>query len=179
MKAMQYSHGGTLVGMFVGLVLGVAIAAIVVWYTKNTPPPFVSKAPHTQSGKVGQPPIPLPGKPGDPVPGEKRFQFYDILPGRTEAVPDAAPAAAATPQTAAPEKRHYLQAGSFSNPQEADNLKAALAMIGQEANVQQVMVQDKTFYRLRLGPYAKIDDASRARAELAKSGVETLLIDTE
>jgi cell division protein FtsN len=181
MKTKQYLRGGTLVGMFVGLVLGVVIAAVVVWYTKNMLPPFVSKAPHVQNGKPGQPPMPLPGKPGDPVPEEKRFQFYDILPGKTEAVPNAAPASSATaaPETAAPEKRHYLQAGSFSNSQEADNLKATLAMIGQEADIQQVMVQDKTFYRLRLGPYAKIDDASRVRAELAKSGVETILIDRE
>lgn len=35
-------------------------------------------------------PLPLPGKPGD-TPQEKRFQFYDILPGKSDAVPSGKP----------------------------------------------------------------------------------------
>lgn len=193
MNTMQYSRGGTLVGMFVGLVLGVVIAAGVVWYVNNAPIPFVDKVSHVDNGNADQPPVPLPGKPGDPVPdGKNRFEFYDILPGNAEAVPGAAsanmpattaattaPAAAQTSSAADSAKAHFLQAGSFSNPLEADNLKATLAMNGYEANVQQVMVQDKTFYRLRLGPYASTGEISRIRAELAKSGVETILIGKE
>ncbi|GHU45491.1 hypothetical protein AGMMS50289_16810 [Betaproteobacteria bacterium] len=193
MKAMHYSRGGTLVGMFVGLVLGFVLAALVVWYINNSPIPFVDKVTHVENAASGQPPLALPGKPGDPTPdGKNRFEFYNILPGNTEAVPGAesantpAPtatpttaAAAATPQSAVSAKAHFLQAGSFSNPLEADNLKATLAMNGFEANVQQVMVQDKTFYRLRLGPYTSTGEISRIRAELAKSGVETILIGKE
>jgi cell division protein FtsN len=41
-----------------------------------------------------------------------------------------------------------------------------------EAQIQQVMLQDKVWYRVRLGPYAKIDDVNRVRAELAKQGIE-------
>lgn len=134
----------------------------------------------------------LPGKPGDPVP-EKRFQFYDILPGKAEAVPGKEPPKTAEVKPAdakdkdpkkeaaaeKPGKPHYLQAGSFSKAEDADNLKANLAMMGLEANVQQVMVQDKTFFRLRLGPYTKVEDANKVRAELAKAGVDTALIPKE
>ncbi|MDR0737297.1 MAG: SPOR domain-containing protein [Zoogloeaceae bacterium] len=187
MKATQHTarhsaQGGTLVGMFIGLVLGVAIAAAVVWYMNRMEAPFTRAAPpqNVQPGQ-GQPPAILPGKPGDATP-ENRFQFYDILPGRTDAVPQQPPSAT-TPASAAsatpPVKLHYLQAGAFSDPQEADNLKAALAMKGMEAHVQQVMVQGSTFFRLRLGPYKKIDEASSIRATLAQQGVETLLINAE
>ncbi|MDR3055444.1 MAG: SPOR domain-containing protein [Zoogloeaceae bacterium] len=193
MKVTHYSRGGTLVGMFVGLVLGVVIAAGVVWYMNNSPIPFVDKATHMENAAGDQPPVALPGKPGDPIPDDKRFQFYDILPGKAEAVPGAAPdttaatvatapataASANAPAATASGTPHFLQAGSFSNPQEADNLKATLAMNGYEANVQQVMVQDRTFYRLRLGPYASTGEISRIRAELAKSGVETILVNKE
>ena len=97
--ARKKSGGGTLVGMFIGLVLGVGIAAGVVWYLNKSPLPFANKVPlptradHSQAAN-GQPaqPMALPGKPGDPVP-EKRFQFYDILPGKADAVPDKAAAA--------------------------------------------------------------------------------------
>ena len=195
--AKKKSGGGTLVGMFIGLVLGVGIAAGVVWYLNKSPLPFVDKvqppAKAEANGNNGQPaqpgqPLALPGKPGDPVP-EKRFQFYDILPGKADAVPDKAPKPDAKPaETKKDEKKDekkeevkesktplFLQAGSFSTAQDADNQKAKLAFMGIEAVVQQVMIQDKTFYRVRVGPYTKIDELNKVRAELAKSGIEAQL----
>ena len=195
--ARKKSGGGTLIGMFIGLVLGVGIAAGVVWYLNKSPLPFVDKvqppAKVEANGKNGQPaqpgqPLALPGKPGDPVP-EKRFQFYDILPGKADAVPDKAPKPDAKPaETKKDEKKDekkeevkesktplFLQAGSFSTAQDADNQKAKLAFMGIEAVVQQVMIQDKTFYRVRVGPYTKIDELNKVRAELAKSGIEAQL----
>ena len=192
--AKKKSGGGTLIGMFIGLVLGVGIAAGVVWYLNKSPLPFVDKVPprtetNGKNGHNGQPaqpgqPLALPGKPGDPVP-EKRFQFYDILPGKADAVPDKAPKPDEKPAEAKKEDKKeevkesktplFLQAGSFSTAQDADNQKAKLAFMGIEAVVQQVMIQDKTFYRVRVGPYTKIDELNKVRAELAKSGIEAQL----
>lgn len=190
------ARGGTLLGMFLGLVLGVAIAAGVVWYMNKTPIPFVNgKAPSPTppvAGAVTPPPaakpatgapgepLPLPGKPGDPVP-EKRFQFYDILPGKADAIPDPKPTTAQQSETKPEELKNpiFLQAGSFSTAQDADNQKARLALIGVEAGVQQVMVQDKTYFRVRLGPYSKMDDATKVRSELAKAGIEATLVKKE
>ncbi len=207
--AKKKSGGGTLVGMFIGLVLGVCIAGGVVWYINKAPLPFndnvmAPRAPAGDAGKVTQP-LALPGKPGDPVP-EKRFQFYDILPGKSDGTPEGAakPAAeakapvksdekAARPgdpprddarkeearkeeaKPAAEAKPLFLQAGSFSTAQDADNQKAKLAFMGVEAVVQQVMIEDKTLYRVRMGPYFKIEDLNKVRAQLAKSGVEAQL----
>ena len=192
--ARKKSGGGTLVGMFIGLVLGVGIAAGVVWYLNKSPLPFVERvqppAKVEPNGKNAAPtqPLALPGKPGDPVP-EKRFQFYDILPGKADAVPDKAPKPDAKPAEAKKDEKKdekkeeskesktplFLQAGSFSTAQDADNQKAKLAFMGMEAVVQQVMIQDKTYYRVRVGPYTKLDELNKVRAELAKSGVEAQL----
>lgn len=189
--AKKKSGGGTLVGMFIGLVLGVCIAAGVVWYINKAPLPFNANVQNTEAKPAPvQPaqPMALPGKPGDPVP-EKRFQFYDILPGKADAVPDKEPKPEAKPaETKKDEKKDdkkeeiresktplFLQAGSFSTAQDADNQKAKLAFMGIEAVVQQVMIQDKTFYRVRVGPYTKIDELNKVRAELAKSGIEAQL----
>lgn len=192
--ARKKSGGGTLIGMFIGLVLGVGMAAAVVWYLNKSPLPFVEKMQPpartegtAANGKNGQPaePLALPGKPGDPIP-EKRFQFYDILPGKADAVPDKAPKPDARKEEAKkdePKKEEsresktplFLQAGSFSTAQDADNQKAKLAFMGIEAVVQQVMIQDKTFYRVRVGPYTKIDELNKVRAELAKSGIDAQL----
>ena len=194
--ARKKSGGGTLIGMFVGLVLGVCLAAGVVWYLNKSPLPFASKVPlPTRADSQPAQPVPLPGKPGDPVP-EKRFQFYDILPGKSEAAPDKAAPPAPEARKEEPKKEEakkeekkedsrkeeapsktplFLQAGSFSTAQDADNQKAKLAFMGVEAVVQQVMVQDKTYYRVRVGPYARIEDVNKVRADLARSGIDAQL----
>lgn len=191
--AKKKSGGGTLIGMFIGLVLGVGVAAGVVVYLNKAPLPFANKAQppvktEAQSAANGKAdkttapaqPLSLPGKPGDPVP-EKRFQFYDILPGKADAVPDKSGKLPAVKEEAKKEESKeskqplFLQAGSFSTAQDADNQKAKLAFMGVEALVQQVMVQDKTYFRVRVGPYNKIDELNKVRADLAKAGIEAQL----
>ncbi|WP_374324997.1 SPOR domain-containing protein [Azonexus sp.] len=190
--AKKKSGGGTLVGMFIGLVLGVCIAAGIVWYINKAPLPFNGNVQQPQQERpVPEQPLALPGKPGDPV-QEKRFQFYDILPGKAEVEPEKAepPAPRVEPEKEAakvadkePGKEPgreskvplFLQAGSFSTAQDADNQKAKLAFMGIESAVQQVMIEERTLYRVRIGPYFKLDELNKVRAELAKSGVEAQL----
>lgn len=193
--AKKKSGGGTLVGMFIGLVLGVAVAAGVVWYMNKSPLPFANKGaaptrpePVAAAGKPVEP-MALPGKPGDPIPqgGDKpRFDFYKILPGNAEAIPDPKPAESKAADAKGKDAKDakeatlkeplYLQAGSFQNAGDADNQKAKLAMLGAEATIQQVMVQDKVWFRVRLGPFSKMDDVNRLRADLAKQGVEANVV---
>lgn len=196
------SGGGTLIGLFLGLVIGVVAAAGVVWYINKSPTPFADKGQRPPSSATpastdGSPaPLALPGKPGDPVPaptpsgdGKPRFDFYKILPGNAEAIPD--PKADAANQTAQKqsdtekEKQAkegalkdpvYLQTGSFQNAADADNQKAKLALMGAEASVQQVMLQDKVWYRVRLGPFKKQDEVNNMRAELSSQGIEANIV---
>jgi cell division protein FtsN len=203
------SAGGTLIGLFVGLVIGVLIAAGVVWYIHRTPPPFTSKtqppsqpsqpssgSPQQQqpAGGVPQTPLALPGKPGDPIPqsdDKPRFDFYKILPGNGEGETPADPKPAATkpgePKSAEAGKEQngkentlkepvFLQAGSFQNAGDADNQKAKLAMMGMEAAIQQIMLQDKVWYRVRLGPFRKLEDVNALRAELARLGISANVV---
>ena len=195
------SGGGMLIGLFVGLVIGVLVAAGVVWYIHRTPMPFNNKVqapppPPPAQTAGGQPPAPmaLPGKPGDPIPqspqGDKpRFDFYKILPGNAEATPEAKkeadPKAAenkAKGEKDSPQKDGqlkepvYLQTGSFQNAADADSHKARLALLGAEASIQQVMLQEKVWYRVRLGPFKKMDDVNNMRADLAKQGIEAKIV---
>lgn len=197
------SGGGTLIGLFLGLVLGVVAAAGVVWYLNKTPTPFADKnqrpsttVPATGNGSAPAP-LALPGKPGDPVPaptaaddGKPRFDFYKILPGNAEAIPDPAAAdanqTAQKPSDAEKDKQAakegtlkdpvYLQTGSFQNAADADNQKAKLALMGAEASVQQVMLQDKVWYRVRLGPFKKMDEVNSVRAELSSQGIDANIV---
>ena len=72
---------------------------------------------------------------------------------------------------------YYLQAGSFQNPADADNQKARLAILGLESSVEPSVLPDKgTWYRVRLGPYRKLEEINRARQTLAQNGIDASLV---
>lgn len=171
--------GGTILGLFIGLVVGVVAAAGVVWYLNKTPLPFQAKGGKPAAEKNGEArqaavpvvPEPLPGKPGDKVQEKPRFEFYKILPGSEEPVPQPAPKAAAAPAPAG--EALFLQAGAFQKPADADNLKARLALMGVEASVQQVTLAEKgVMHRVRIGPYASPDEMAKVRTLLAQNGIQ-------
>lgn len=205
-SAPKKSGGGTLLGIFIGLVIGVLISFGVVWYLNKTPLPFQNKyegAPKAEkSGNGTAPPVALPGKPGD-KPVERRFDFYNILEGKapqgsvsapgtaaapgaaTPAGPGPAPAKPAAPVAmppapdakAPPKDVFYLQVGSFQKAGDADNLKAKLALTGLYASVQEITIADKgIMHRVRVGPFRDPDEMNRARELLAQNGVQASVI---
>ena len=188
--------GGTLLGLFIGLVGGVLIAFGVVWYLNKSPFPFLEKGARDErpeASATAQPVLPLPGKPGDQVSGKPRFDFYKILPGTQEAVPTPPdqtapapqPSAQASPQSTPPKaaapaaanQSVYLQAGAFQKSEQADNLKAKLAMMGLEADVQTVTLPGRgVVNRVLVGPYAKPEDLNRVRGQLSQNGIQATVI---
>jgi len=196
--SQKKSGGGTLLGIFIGLVVGVLIAFGVVWLLNKSPLPFQHKyegapkaekdkppTPGSEAGAV-QTPAPLPGKPGDKAVDRQRFEFYGILEGKQPATPgtaapvQAAPGAGAAPAAElkpAPGEVFFLQVGAFQNPADADNLKAKLALTGLEASVQDVSIADKgTMHRVRVGPFRDAEEMNRARALLSQVGVQGSVI---
>lgn len=71
---------------------------------------------------------------------------------------------------------YLLQAGAFKGQEDADAMKVRLALIGFEARIVTAEVNGVTFYRVRVGPYAKLDDMNRARARLAENGIEASVV---
>ena len=58
----------------------------------------------------------------------------------------------------------YLQVGAFENPNEADNLKARLALSGIQASAQRTQLPDgRVVHRVRIGPYARPEDMNPMR----------------
>jgi cell division protein FtsN len=174
--AKKKSGGGTLLGMFIGLILGLCIAVGVAWYMNKTPIPFLSKAkpPEKTVMEPGKTPVKPDEKTTQQV-EKPRFEFYKILPGAEEPVTEKQIKQAAKP--GAPVENYLLQVGSFQNPADADNLKARLALIGVEAGVEPIDLADKgTWYRVRIGPYTKVDEINRLRQTLAQNGIEASLV---
>ena len=85
------------------------------------------------------------------------------------ATPEAKPKATA--------ERFWLQAGSFANEADAEDLKARLAFAGWEASIQSATLPDKSArYRVRLGPYDNTDALQRMKSDLAARGFDVAVI---
>jgi cell division protein FtsN len=87
--------------------------------------------------------------------------------------PADTPVAKATDNKVAPARANYLQAGSFANSSDAENLKASLAMKGMEASVQDVSIPGKgVWHRVRVGPFASEKDMNSALGTLKLNGMD-------
>ena len=168
------SGGGVIVGIFIGLVLGAAFAASTAWYfTRSSPFQTQPGTPSIPSGD--QPPLALPGKPGDRPVVKQDFDFYKILPQGTAASSEPSTTAIqAEPQRV---ERLYLQVGAFENPAEADNMKALLALNGIEASAQRTQLEDgRIVHRVRIGPFARPEDMNPTRSRLASAGLTASVV---
>ncbi len=176
--------GGTLIGIFIGLVLGLAVASGVAIYMTNAPMPFVNRGADKAKASAPQADRNLAehartaeAKSGQPE--RPRFDFYKILPGQEEPVTerDLKAAAKAGDKAGASADLYFVQAGAFQNPADADNLKARLALMGLMASVEPASLPDRgTWYRVRLGPYNQLEEINRVRATLAQNGVDASLV---
>jgi cell division protein FtsN len=71
---------------------------------------------------------------------------------------------------------YFVQAGAFRSQAEADAQRAKLAMLGWEARVSEREQSGRTVFRVRVGPFAKRDDAEDLKGKLAAAGVDSALV---
>jgi len=190
--------GSMLAGILLGMVLGLLIASGVAWYLMQRPNPYVDHDQRpalsgTQPAPAGEPQTgtsgPATAANSTSASGDNskpHFEFYKVLtdgqtggsqtaqqpPAQPAPAPVQAPAPA--PAKTASGKGYFLQAGSFSNVADADKLKARLALLGMEANVQSVNIPDKgIWHRVRLGPFGSTDVMNKVRTTLKQNGVDS------
>lgn len=136
-----------------------------------------------------------------------RFDFYTILPEQEVVIPDqeikdtksvkskpepakqrvpanvVSPAVSANTSASANtspanKKGNYIvQVGAFKKAEEADRLRAALALLGIESSVQVVRIGDSdSFHRVRVGPFEDLDRANRTRSKLKQNNYNSILL---
>ena len=156
---------GVLIGLIVGAILAVGVA---LWATGFNPftPGKSAKAPAAKSAAAA--PAAPAASPPDTAPS---FDFYKVLPDNASGtLPSAAAPAVSAPLL-------YLQAGAFQRADEADNMKAQLALLGVEAVIQTSEVAGKgMLHRVRVGPFHTIDEANRTRSLLAQNNIQVALV---
>ena len=152
-------RGTTLVGFVGGLVLGLAIAVAVALFITNAPVPFVNKVrPASENvNPAGSGPLPPKTDPAtDPKAAPPPAEKGNVFP--------------------AEDSRFLLQAGAFRTPDDADSMRARLALLGFDARVFPREQDGTTLYRVRLGPYGNLEDVNRIRKTMAENGIDVQLI---
>lgn len=111
----------------------------------------------------------------DPAP-VTRFEFFETLPGDhatgERPVPDRTPSAAAS------EPREFLlQAGSFTNDEDAQRLRASLSLLGLNCATAMVTLSSGAVrHRVIVGPFATPAETQRAMTRLRDQNIEALLL---
>jgi len=109
---------------------------------------------------------------------QPRFDFYQILPEMEIVIP----------QHEIEERRRMegtgksnpgtfiIQVGSFRNPEQADTLKAQIAMLGVESSVQKVDQSGSVWYRVKSGPYTSFQKVDKIQNRLHQNHIDSIAI---
>lgn len=187
-RSKNTSKGNPLfTGLLIGILMGVAASLGVVMFIKGGESPFAQQTSNEITKSVSekmqdkaiadQANADAAAEAG-PDGTQNRFDFYTILPGSESKVSaeeeikikDDAPEPAL-------QISYYLQVGAFQTGEEADNMKAKLALQGFEAMVQTATTADKAiWHRVRVGPLTNLDQINKTKNDLLKNGFKADLI---
>jgi cell division protein FtsN len=162
--------GHLAIGVAIGLAIGAAVYFYKTRFSQHSPPqaaiqPQVVKKPPATADKPQQP-------------TKSQYDFYTLLPEMEVVIPERDEPSDANHHARADKKEVYvLQAGSFRRFEEADTLKASLALIGIQATIQSVAINgEDTWYRVRIGPYSDFSQLRQARSQLRKNDIEYIVL---
>lgn len=191
-----------LTGLLIGFLLGVAASLSVVMFVKGGESPFTSQSnPDTgkaisdkmqdndkanaKEGEGDNSALPTDGNPNvtdgtasNDKEDKTRFDFYTILPGSESKVSkEEESKLKESAQEPVVPKNYFLQVGAFQTSEEADNMKAKLALQGFEALVQTATIPDKgIWHRVRVGPLKDLEKINKTKADLLNNGFKADLI---
>jgi len=71
---------------------------------------------------------------------------------------------------------YYLQTGAFREQNDADAMRAKLALIGVEAKVSERQSENGMLYRVRVGPLNKLDAVNKVRSKLSDNSIDAAVV---
>lgn len=185
-KRKTTSKGSTFYGLIAGLLLGLTAAAVVAYLVMHSPMPFEDRAsrpladtelspeasPDPNRGLV--PTVQGPGQAQDalgeliatlPADAQSRPPLPDPPPPPPP--PPAPPPASTAPSGSGAQASYYLQVGAFRVLEDAEALSARMLLLGLPVQIQRAEVNGVLVNRVRVGPYARLDEMNAAREKLA------------
>ncbi len=181
-RRKQTSRGrgsSPVLGWFItGLALGLG-GAVLLFYTgiipsmPDRPPAVAEPAGRDTGGALLDEPATTREKP--------EYEFFTVLPEMETVVTErelAEPETEDPPPTATPAggEAMFLQVGSFRSAQDAEQMKARLALMGNQASIQTVTVDTVTWHRVRIGPVNGARQADALRQQLQSNGLDVMVV---
>lgn len=176
--------------MSLGVVLGVLLSGAIYWKlnlaktdARHSEVPIAQakaavKAPNATKNKASKTTKEM----------SARFDFYKVLPNLTPEIPEELQPHSHTPPTTKnttsariapkqvlsnaqikpiPSEKYFIQAGSFKQLKQAEELKAKLVLSGFEVRIQTVKIADsQTWYRVTMGPFEGKDKAHASQRKI-------------
>ncbi len=156
-----------------GLAIGLSVAAIIYFYDRG------DETIKTATKAVSEAIKAIPKLPEN-ISSEKddgpRFDFYTLLPELEVLIPETE---VKQEQARIKQKNnvaYMIQAGSFRAYGEADSLKAQIAMLGIEADIDPVSSKGGQWLRVRVGPFTDKRELNKVRNRLHKNNINTMLV---
>ena len=173
-KPARKSRGGSSWGMLIiGLVSGSVLAVLILGAHEGNRYGFGSGL------KTLFTPAPRPPAAGGrEQTGSERQQtkptldFYTVLPKIERIISDPASPVDHVRETEDESAMYVLQIAAYENFNDADRLKAQLTITGYDAAIQKVTIDEKVYYRVRLGPYKSRRRLKNVKQELAELGIK-------
>jgi cell division protein FtsN len=173
-----------LTGMMIGFLCGVIASLALVMFIKGKDSPFAVQGvepPSKLAEKIAEDTknnAKSAGSGQQQQEEKARFDFYTILPGSESkvSVEEESKIVEEAPQPEV-QKSYFLQVGAFQTGEEADNMKATLALQGFEAVVQTATIPEKgVWHRVRVGPLKSLDQINQTKESLLANGFKADLI---
>lgn len=158
------------VGLLIGLALGLAVGFAMYWFDPRERP--AADGP----GTAAAPAEPASAREAAADPETDQYDFYDMLPNFEVVVPEKEVVVRDAPEAAAKPGAYVLQAGSYRKFEDADRVRAQLALQGIESNVQRVAIDSDTWHRVRIGPISDPAELERVRSRLKEAEVDFLVV---
>ena len=184
-------RGKTTLPVWIVLLIGLSLGALLMWGGQR----FLFHGGRPMSGIAGlfsgsksEDKRPLAKAPMAKEPTKPHFDFYTILPEIESVIPDRPDKGTKPAKKTAPAKAdlaeepgsrdgvvYVLQAASYANLEDADRLKARLVLNGLDTHIEKISIEGKgQYFRVRLGPYAHLDDLDAASQKLAQQGIKAM-----
>ena len=148
---------------------------------------FVTYLLQLEPGREGVRRSPEPPKPTNtpaapPTTPKPQYDFYTLLPESEVSTPQQAtqttPAPTPAPEASKPASSgpsYYLQAGSFRQRSDADQLRAQILLLGMDVKLENATINGDQWYRVQVGPFNNKDSMTQAQRTLSGNGFSNLL----
>jgi len=172
-RSRKSGFGGTVLGLFIGIAVGIGLAAAVAFYLMRGAAPYQSTASSRESAREPAKELAKPGRAEPFAPEKPRFDFYRILPGTEEAKIQAKPSERAAPDKTTAERAVAPDKADGKSASKTDarvTAKADERPAAAPADAKAKAAGDR--FWLQAGSFATEADAEDLKARLAFAGWE-------